>query len=106
MVIRLFTNVGLQPINKANFKDTEFNDSANSPIQNGGAPFFGKFNPQDPLTSLIGLPSGGTWTLNIKDDVAGRLGTLNSWSLSFDKPVRHLLCRRLTGYRRRGHGER
>src|SRR6185436_4797159 len=72
MMIRLFTNVGLQPINKANFKDTEFEDTAKSPIQNGGAPFFGKFNPQDPLASLIGMPSAGAWTLFIKADVAGR----------------------------------
>jgi len=70
MMIRLFTNVGSQPVNKANFKDTEFDDNAKSPIQNGGAPFFGKFNPQDPLANLIGMPSGGTWTLVVKDDVA------------------------------------
>jgi subtilisin-like proprotein convertase family protein len=85
--IKLFTNVGAG-VNPANFQTTTFSDSATTPIQNGGAPFFGTYNPQQPLSQLNGTNVNGTWTLEIKDDVANTLaGTLVSWKLVFQKPV-------------------
>src|SRR5439155_1965116 len=44
--IALFTHVGTAGASKANFQNTVFDDAATTPIQNGAAPFFGKFNPQ------------------------------------------------------------
>lgn len=34
------------------------------------------------LTTISGLPSSGTWRLNISDNFAGDTGTLGSWSLN------------------------
>jgi len=89
----LFTNVGSGP-NHSNFSNTTFDDQANTPIQNGGAPFFGTYNPQAPLLSssiygpgLVGLHAAGTWTLQVQDTNQNTVGTLNSWSISFQKPL-------------------
>lgn len=84
--IQLFTNVG-QAGTQRDFVNTVFDDAATTPIQNGGGPFFGRFNPQLPLSSLVGKNAAGTWTLEITSDAAGRVGTLNSWSLTLGKPV-------------------
>ena len=73
----------------ANFTNTIFDDNATTPIQNGGAPFFATFNPQMPLVGLRGderpgdLGAGGPRTTRRPDGT----GTINSWSLSFQKPV-------------------
>ncbi len=85
--IPLFTNVGNNGSSRANFQNTVFTDSASTPIDQGGAPFFGAFNPQFPLSVLDNTSAQGTWTLQITDDVSGRTGTLNSWSLTLLKPV-------------------
>lgn len=34
------------------------------------------------LTTISGLPSTGTWRLNISDNLSGDTGTLGSWSLN------------------------
>ncbi len=84
--IPLFSKVGAAGASKANFQNTVFDDAATTPIQNGAAPFFGKFNPQLPLSTLIGRLAKGKWTLRVQS--SGVLtGTLNSWSLSLAKPV-------------------
>src|SRR5262249_20831329 len=49
--ITLFQNVGASG-NQTNFTNTIFDDGATTPIQNGGSPFFGRFNPQEPLSGL------------------------------------------------------
>ena len=99
--VKLFTNVGAGNTNNhANFQDTIFDDAVNppAPIQNSGAPFFGRFNPQESLTTKlvtdhlvngVAVParSLGTWQLVIQDDNPGNIGTLNSWSLTFTKDV-------------------
>ena len=86
--VPLFSGVG-SGVNTANFTNTVFNDNAGTPIQNGSAPFFATFNPQIPLANFAGLQAAGTWTLVIQNAAGGSggTGTLNSWSLSFQKPV-------------------
>src|SRR5262249_22505527 len=82
-----FTNVG-QGINPANFTNTVFDDNAGTPIQNGSAPFFATFNPQQPLSAFAGASAQGTWVLTIQNNsTTGRTGTISGWTLSFAKPA-------------------
>lgn len=83
--INLFTKVGTGT-NTANFSTTTFSDKATTLIDNAGAPFFGSFQPEAPLSNLAGTPSQGTWNLVI-ENIGSNTGTLNNWSLSFQKPV-------------------
>ena len=86
--INLFTNVG-SGTNTANFTNTTFSDVANTSIRLASAPFFGTFLPEEPFANLVTqahLSSGGTWSLVIQN-VGTSTGTLNSWSLTFQKPV-------------------
>jgi subtilisin-like proprotein convertase family protein len=83
----LFDGVGIRGTTQG-FINTIFDDSAATPIQNGGTPFFGRFNPQESLNNtFLNTNALGTWTLEIVSTVAGRVGTLNSWSITFAKPA-------------------
>jgi subtilisin-like proprotein convertase family protein len=86
--IPLFTHVG-NGSNRANFTSTTLDDTVNPPasIDVAAAPFFGRFNPETPLSDLKGHASGGTWTLRITNRNPADTGTLSSWSLSFQKPL-------------------
>jgi subtilisin-like proprotein convertase family protein len=79
---------------RADFFDTVFNDQAVTPIQNGGPPFQGEYNPQ------VGL--GGATLSDLNDFLAARpwhlritnfsnspvdFGILNEWELIFQKPL-------------------
>jgi subtilisin-like proprotein convertase family protein len=86
---KLFANVG-GLFNDANFTDTVFDDNATTPIQEGAAPFFATFNPQESLsTAFAGTSAQGTWTLVIQNAATGSgdVGTFGGWSLSFQKPL-------------------
>ncbi len=84
--IPLATDVG-GTSTAANFSSTTFDDRASTPIEEGGAPFFGTFTPQEPLSDFAGLNAQGTWVLTVQNtSAAGKTGTLNSWSLSFQRP--------------------
>ena len=93
-IIPLFTSVGANG-NNQNFTNTVFDDGAKTPIQNGIPPFFGRFQPQQPLGVLNGSSSvkgpGGTgagvYTLEITNSSTTNSGTLNSWSLMMQKPT-------------------
>jgi len=86
--VPLATGVGAGGNQKANFTNTTFDDNATTPIENGGAPFFGTFNPQLPLSAFAGENAQGTWVLLIQNNSKTHgTGTFNSWSLSFQKPV-------------------
>ena len=87
--VPLATNVGSGSNQTANFTNTVFDDNATTPIQNGGAPFFATFNPQIPLSTFAGMSAQGTWVLTIQNSATGSggTGTINSWSLSFQKPL-------------------
>ena len=65
------------------YRVTVFDDEASTAITTGQAPFNGRFRPEAPLSVLDGLSPLGTWNLQITDDEAGDIGTLNSWSLKF-----------------------
>jgi subtilisin-like proprotein convertase family protein len=87
--IILFTRVGGGPgTNHANFTNTTFDDNATTPIQSGTPPFnsnlAGAFNPQTPLSVLIGKAAAGVYTLLIKNDASTVSGThtLNNWTLT------------------------
>src|SRR5213076_1064271 len=49
--VTLFSGVG-NAGTKKDFVNTIFDDTATTPIQNGGGPFFGRFNPTFPLGVL------------------------------------------------------
>jgi subtilisin-like proprotein convertase family protein len=94
--VQLFKNVGATGT-KTNFRNTVFSDNATTPIQAGGAPFFGAFQPAQAggfLQALVNghaggpISSNGNWTLQIIDDKSdGIMGTLISWSLTLIKNV-------------------
>ena len=87
----LFSGVG-QGTNTANFNNTVFDDNSSAPIQNGGAPFFATFDPQQSLATVFAPAGGmnvqGIWTLVIQNaSTTGGAGTLTAWSLTFQKPL-------------------
>jgi|GEM_PF-561561 len=88
--ITLFSNVGTTG-NQANFSNTSFSDLATTPITNGGPPFFGQFTPQlGTFGTAFGTATVGTWKLVITNNAATSstaTGTLNSWSLTFQKSL-------------------
>ena len=65
-----------------NYSNTVFDDSATTSIIFGTAPFTGTFAPEEPLSAFNGLPSGGTWTLEIVDQALVDVGTLLNWSIT------------------------
>ena len=104
--IRLFSGVGATGT-RANFTNTVIDDQAVIPIEQGGAPFTGRFKPQlvpglvppgdtrsNSLSVLNGFSSvrgpddtgTGSYTLRITN-TGTQTGTLNRWSLTFAKPV-------------------
>jgi subtilisin-like proprotein convertase family protein len=85
--IPLATSVGSGPTT-ANFNNTILDDNATTPIQNAAAPFFATYNPQMPLADFAGENAQGTWVLVVQNNsTTGGSGTINSWALSFQKPV-------------------
>ena len=88
VAVPLFSGVGTGTTT-ADFNNTVFDDNAGTPIQIGHAPFFATFNPQMPLSAFAGLNAQGSWTLVITNATtgSGATGTLNSWSLTFQKPL-------------------
>lgn len=63
--ITLFPNLGGPD---DNLVDTEFNDAANVPIEQGHAPFTGRFRPAEPLSGFNEGSGTGTWTLWLYDN--------------------------------------
>jgi subtilisin-like proprotein convertase family protein len=68
----------------ANFLDTTFDDTAITPIAQGGAPFNTTFRPVQGIdAALAGKPLQGIWTLELSNSTGdGKVGVLNAWSLS------------------------
>ena len=71
----LFSGVGTGTIT-ANFNNTVFDDNAATPIQEGSAPFFATYNPQESLATVFAPPTGmnvqGTWTLVVQNSCGRR----------------------------------
>jgi subtilisin-like proprotein convertase family protein len=88
--VQLFSNFNPSSSSTANFTATTFSDSALTPIQQGVPPYsFGPYNPQFPLSGLIGHSSAGNWTLVIRDSAASVSGqhTLDGWTLNLFEAV-------------------
>lgn len=62
-----------------NFIATQLSDGPGTPIGLGAPPFTGTFQPEEPLSSLSGIGTGGLWTLEIADVAGGDSGFLFSW---------------------------
>lgn len=77
--VELFTDVGGS---SSNFTNTQFDQSAATPITAGSAPFTGVFRPEGNLSVLNGKSISGTWRLEVKDDARYINGTLIDWSIT------------------------
>ncbi len=68
-----------------NYSGTCFTISAVQNITAGTAPFTGNFLPEGgTLDAFAGCLANGNWTLQVTDDAAGDIGTLLSWSITFN----------------------
>jgi subtilisin family serine protease/subtilisin-like proprotein convertase family protein len=61
--------------------NTVFSDDASQGISSGDAPFSGTFRPVQPLSTLEGVGSLGTWSLEVHDNAGLDQGALQSWTL-------------------------
>lgn len=89
--VLLFSNVGSVG-NGRNFTNTILDDAADTPIANGGPPFFGSFNPQLPLSQFKDHFSQGVWKLEITVSgtpvgVPGITPQIRDWSLTLSQPL-------------------
>ena len=84
--VRLFTGANILPAAPlANLRNTIFDDGAVTPIQLGGVGNFnGTFNPELPLTGILGRSSFGNWTLQVRNN-GTQAGTIDNWSLELPK---------------------
>jgi subtilisin-like proprotein convertase family protein len=70
-----------------NYTSTCFSMSALSSITSGTAPFSGSYKPQGSFTTVNnGQNANGTWSLCAQDMASTDVGTINSWSITFDVP--------------------
>ncbi len=65
------------------YTNTCFTNSGGS-ITGGTAPFTGTFTPEQALSLLSGCTANGTWSLTVKDDASLDVGTLLSWTMTFN----------------------
>jgi subtilisin-like proprotein convertase family protein len=85
-IVPLMANIGglLNP----NVRGLTLDQRAGRPITATSAPFTGTYRPvttggnSNTLATLAGRALQGTWTLRVRDTVAGNAGTLNAWSLA------------------------
>lgn len=61
-----------------NFRQTVFRDDAATPISAGSAPFRGDYRSLQPLSALINQPLAGTWRIDIADNAASDVGTVDT----------------------------
>jgi hypothetical protein len=69
------------PVNGANFIGTIFDDTATTSIQNGTAPFTGRFQPKSPLSYFNGMDPEGEWVMEIYNRSTNISGELNAWGI-------------------------
>ncbi len=65
--------------------ETTFDDEASVSISSGTAPFVGRYQPLEPLSSFlpaIGTNLNGAWTLTANQLFSGNPTTLNCWSVN------------------------
>ena len=85
--IDLFSDVGGS---SDNFRSTTLDDEAEDPITESSAPFTGRFQPEEALSTFDGESIAGIWTLEISDDFPVEGGILQGWSLELTTPDRPL----------------
>src|SRR5262249_15595003 len=61
----LFSNVG-KGTKTANFTNTVFDDNAATPIQEGNAPFFAVYDPEQSLANVFAPTTGGQQGMNVQ----------------------------------------
>jgi len=65
-----------------NFDHTLFDDQAPETIEDGVAPFYGTYRPEQSLNQrLAGSLSTGTWTLRVTNETGDASGRLKAWGL-------------------------
>ncbi len=70
-----------------NYQNTVFTNTATTSITAGTAPFNGTFLPEQSLPTFNeAFNPNGTWVLHVIDGASGDVGTINSWSITFDTP--------------------
>ncbi len=81
--IRLFANLGG---NVANYYSTCFSSLSPTNIYWGNAPYAGFWFPQGPgtLSSFNGTNPNGVWGLRVIDALAGNVGSIIDWSITFN----------------------
>ena len=86
--VTLFSGVG-NVGNGQNFTNTVLDDAAATPIANGGPPFFGSFNPMQPLSQFKDHFSLGAWKLEVTVAAAeaSAVGQITNWSLTLAQPL-------------------
>jgi len=65
-----------------NYTATVFLDAAATAVTAGAAPFTGSFQPEAPLSGLIGQSITGTWSSTLTDDLAQDSGTWSDLSIA------------------------
>lgn len=73
---------------RVTFTDTAMADPENFCNASSSDPWIGGVvSPASPLSAFDGEPANGTWTLTVRDNLAGDLGTLQDWSLINADPL-------------------
>jgi hypothetical protein len=72
----------------ANYTQTIFDDEADVPIEQGRAPFTGRFRPIEPfnLSAFDGQDAFGQWHLQVYDAYYADTGTLNNVQITIANP--------------------
>ncbi len=69
-----------------NYTNTCF-ESVGTAITAGGPPYNGVYTPQDPFTTLNGVPANGIWNLAVLDQGFLDVGTILNWSITFGNQI-------------------
>lgn len=78
---QLFSRIGGSG---SNFANTILDDESEWLIEDGSAPFDGRYRPTNPLSLFDGEDANGLWAIEIHDNAGFDEGFLKSWSLEID----------------------
>jgi subtilisin-like proprotein convertase family protein len=97
-----------QYVEGADYDETIFDDEAAIGIEQGSAPFSGRYRPLGSLAAFDGEDACGLWTLEVLDSCYADTGWLEAYSLTILAPepctaVLVLLGSAMLGHRRRRH---
>jgi|GEM_PF-3332968 len=68
----------------SNFINTIFDDSSAQSIEQGGAPYTGRYRPSGLLGSFIGTDPEGEWEIEIVNNGSDSSGVLQAWGLELE----------------------